>query len=34
MTETKKTKKKEEKEVYTNPETGSKTYKDGSPWDQ
>ena len=28
------TKEKEEKEVYTDPDTGVKTYKDGSPWDQ
>ena len=30
-TETEKT---EEKEIITDPETGVKTYKDGSPWDQ
>jgi len=29
MTETKET---EEKEIITDPETGVKTYKDGSPW--
>ena len=34
MTETKKTEEKEEKEVYTDPDTGAETYKDGSPWDQ
>ena len=31
MSETEKT---EEKEIITDPETGVKTYKDGSPWDQ
>ena len=31
MSETKET---EEKEIITNPSTGAKTYKDGSPWDQ
>ena len=31
MTETKET---DEKEVYVDPSTGVKTYKDGSPWDQ
>lgn len=31
MTDTKET---DEKEVYTDPDTGVKTYKDGSPWDQ
>ena len=34
MAETKETEEKEEKEVYTDPDTGVKTYKDGSPWDQ
>jgi len=31
MSETKET---EEKEIITDPATGAKTYKDGSPWDQ
>ena len=31
MTETKET---EEKEIITDPATGARTYKDGSPWDQ
>ena len=31
MSETKET---EEKEIITDPETGVKTYNDGSPWDQ
>ena len=31
MSETKET---EEKEIITDPATGVKTYKDGSPWDQ
>ena len=34
MTETKETDKTEEKEIITDPSTGAKTYKDGSPWDQ
>ena len=33
MTETE-TEKTEEKEIITDPETGARTYKDGSPWDQ
>ena len=28
------TEKTEEKEIITDPVTGEKTYKDGSPWDQ
>ena len=31
MSQTEKT---EEKEIITDPATGAKTYKDGSPWDQ
>ena len=31
MTKTKET---EEKEIITDPATGARTYKDGSPWDQ
>ena len=34
MSKTKETEKKEEKEIITDPATGVKTYKDGSPWDQ
>jgi len=32
MSETKETDKTEEKEIITDPFTGVKTYKDGSPW--
>jgi len=32
MSETKETEKTEEKEIITDPATGAKVFKDGSPW--